>query len=92
MQRMYICMGMGMGMCMGTCACTCTWAFGMGMGMHARALRLGRRTEKIMEDVWLGSLLYRSPPPQPITYAISACMHVHTYMWHACTYAYTYTW
>lgn len=30
--------------------------------------RAGREQVKVMEDVWLGSLWYRSPPKQPIAY------------------------
>ena len=30
--------------------------------------RQGRKQGKLMEDIWLGSLLYRFPPPQPVRY------------------------
>ena len=30
--------------------------------------RKGRKQGKLMEDIWLGSLLYRFPPPQPVRY------------------------
>jgi len=73
--RMRMRMHMHAHMCMVTCVPDLA---GGGLQSDTAALKAlqpaampdktGRRTEKIMEDVWLGSLLYRSPPPQPITY------------------------
>ena len=31
--------------------------------------RSGKPKTKVMEDVWLGSLLFRDPPPQPLSFA-----------------------
>ena len=38
---------------------------GAGGGLVSRS---GKPRDKVMEDVWLGSLLFRDPPPQPLSF------------------------